>query len=96
MTNGPYTNDHIRQTFRRAFNGEPNLMTPEILRYGKKGDLIYELSRGSGIKPGTLMFGVSVLTKDGKRTDLSEGGFSTLEEAEDYIATLKDPQRSMV
>lgn len=81
----PYT---IREQFRAAFNGNTNFMTPTVIRYGKQGDFLYELSRGAGLF-GKPLFGVTVLDLDGThRHDLSES-FSTIEEAESYIEVLK-------
>lgn len=86
------TNADIARTFRDTFNGQGNFMTPHLIRYGRKRNLIYELSKGSGLVPGTIIYGVTVLTKAGERTRLSEGGFESLEDAEAYIKTLGDKQ----
>lgn len=77
-----------RQTFRDAFNGQTNFMTPEVLRYGKKGDLFYELSAGTGMH-GERIYGVTVITTKGERTDLSKGGFDDVLKAEKYITSLR-------
>lgn len=58
--------------FRRAYGGQPNFMTPNILRFGKKGKMVWELSAGSGID-GAPIYGVTVIELPMiKRHDLCE------------------------
>jgi hypothetical protein len=78
------TND-IKQIFDRKFKGQKNFMTPNIVRYGKKGQYLYELSKGSGIDGGTI-YGVTFLTLEGERPEerISEGGL-TKYQAENLI-----------
>jgi hypothetical protein len=77
----------IKKIFMEEFKGKTNIMTPEVVRYGKKKDHIYELSKGEGMdrKP---LFGVTVLTITGERTDLSQA-FASEGMAEQYIKSLK-------
>ncbi len=71
------------QAFKLAFNGEPNFMTPEIIEIGSTPHHHYEISRGDGLFGGDL-FGVTILTLNGERTDLSKS-FDNLDEARRYI-----------
>lgn len=57
------TTTEVRAIFRDVYNGDTNLMTPDVLRYGNKGDLVYEISSGE-FGPDTL-FGVTVLERNG-------------------------------
>jgi hypothetical protein len=77
----------IKKMFKEVFKGKSNIMTPEVIRYGKKNEHIYELSKGEGIdrKP---LYGVTVLTINGERTDLGQA-FPSQEMAERYIKSLK-------
>ena len=63
-------------------------MTPQIVQHSWIGDLAVELSRGFDIFNGGTMYGVTVLTADGERTDMSKGGF-TRAEALDYMESLQ-------
>ena len=80
------TPTEIRAVFMRRFNNQKNFMTSTVIRYGKKKDLLYELSTGRGFMDSQL-FGVTVLTVDGKRTNLSQS-FSKKTDAEYYISSL--------
>jgi hypothetical protein len=75
----------IVQVFKTKFKGQPNFMTPNIVRYGKKGEYLYELSKGEGIGGGTI-YGVTFLTLEGERPEerVSKGGL-TKQQAEDWI-----------
>lgn len=78
------THEQINAIFHRAFNGQPNFITPDILKRGKRGRMIYEISSGQGLGGGTI-YGVTVLELSGlRRRDLSSC-FSDLSEAERYI-----------
>ena len=58
--------------FRRAYGGQPNFMTPNILKYGKRGKMVWELSAGRGLA-GAPIYGVTVIELPMiKRHDLSE------------------------
>jgi hypothetical protein len=76
----------IKDIFKTVFKGKTNIMTPEVIRYGKKGEHVYELSKGEGMNREPL-FGVTVLTTAGERTDLGQA-FSSLGMAENYIKNL--------
>ena len=73
------------------FKGK-NFITPHIIEYGRVGKYAYELSSGDSIfRRCEATYGVSVVDiKSKTTTDLSEGGFDTLKEANRYIASLKD------
>lgn len=65
-----------------------NIMTPEILAYGVQGIFAYELSEGTGFRREPI-FGVTVMELSGtRRHDLSQM-FHSLEDADEYIHTLK-------
>jgi len=36
-------------------------MTPDIVQFRKAGNLLVEVSRGSGFRPGTTIYGITVL-----------------------------------
>ncbi len=65
------THADIRQIFEDVYKGSTNLMTPDVIGYGKKGRFIYELSEGRGIM-GDNLYGVTVLTLTGEKTKLSK------------------------
>ena len=75
------------------YPGQPNIMTPTVLRTAMVGDqLAYELSEGRGIDDERI-FGVTVVevlssTKTQRRSDLSDVFFSHAS-AERYIASLE-------
>lgn len=75
------------QAFQIAYNGQPNFMTPNILKRGKRGALHYEISQGTGIMNEPI-YGVTVLEVHGqdvsKRRDLSTL-FNSLNAAECYV-----------
>lgn len=58
-----------RDAIRRAFNYQPNLMTPRVVAYGWQGSFAWELSTGEGIRirsihgdgPVPALWGVSVV-----------------------------------
>ena len=79
------THEQINAIFHQAFNGQPNFITPDILKRGKRGRMVYEISSGEGFGGGTI-YGVTVLELSGlRRQDLS-ACFSDLSEAECYVA----------
>jgi hypothetical protein len=76
---------NIRAAFDRAYNGQRNFMTPQVVCYGKRGRLLYELSKGPAMAAGSSMWGVTVIEVDGaKRSDLSRC-FHDYDEANAYI-----------
>jgi len=76
----------VKEIFKSNLKGK-NFMTPDIIKYGESGTYIYELSEGRFMD--TKMYGVTVLTRRGERTELDKC-FSDLEEAKTYIETLKE------
>lgn len=81
----------IRNIFSKVFNGQKNIMTPDVLRYGKAGDYYYELSQSDSHYKnafGGARFGVTVLDHLHNKTDLSKS-FNNLNSAELYIKSLK-------
>lgn len=79
----------IRDLFFYVFKGNKNIMTPDVLNYGSRGNYAYELATGNGFR-GDEIFGVTIIDIDTKEHnhELSEGGFNTLKDAKDYINTL--------
>lgn len=75
------------EIFLRAYSGHPNVMTPDILRRGLNPDgSAYELSTGTGIEPGTSIYGVTVVLSDGTPSGLDRSRcFTRRSDAEDYI-----------
>lgn len=74
----------IRNVFRRAYNGAPNFLTPDVVRYGKRGKMVWELSTGLGIDRNRI-YGVTVIELPStKRHDLSTS-FDSLDAALTYI-----------
>lgn len=70
--------------FRRAYGGQTNFMTPNILKYGKRGKMVWELSAGRGLA-GAPIYGVTVIELPlTKRHDLSEC-FASRDAAKAYI-----------
>ena len=74
------------KVFRRTYNGQPNIVTPNVIEYVTGQRYVVELSQGEGLFGGDL-FGVTVLTLDGSRTELSRS-FDHEDDAREYIATL--------
>ena len=75
------------QAFRQQFGDSPNVMTPTVLEHGTTTRHHWELSTGDGIFGGQL-FGVTVLTLDGERTEGLSQSWSTETEAREFITTL--------
>ena len=53
------TNSSIAAIFRHTFNGNKNMMTPAIIRFGKCGKYLYELS--TGVAMANEIYGVTIL-----------------------------------
>lgn len=51
----------IAEVFRTVYNGQMNFMTPALVKFRKSGNLLVEVSQGTGIMPGTTIYGVTVL-----------------------------------
>ena len=54
------TNDQIKSIFDKVYNGKTNFMTPEVISYHKKGNLLLEVSKGRGIY-GETIYGATFL-----------------------------------
>ena len=80
-----------KQTFRSIVKGR-NFITPKVLKYGKTGRHIYELSDGEGFKH-NIMYGITVITLEDcnwkYNTDLGKM-CEDLNEATSYIKQLKN------
>lgn len=51
----------IKNIFEREYNGSKNPMTPNIVKYGKFNNLVYEISKGRGPLTGETIFGITFL-----------------------------------
>ena len=82
------TPDKVKDHFDKVFNGQPNPLTPDVIRYGSRHKYLYELTTGTGIT-GQPIFGVTVIHKDKTEHDheLSEV-FQSRQDAETYIHNL--------
>lgn len=93
----------IRNIFERVYNGRTNWFTPSYYRFGQAGQYLYELSTGKFMR-GYTMFGVTVLTTDGTKTELSQcftddDRSKALAAAEEYIkklASLDKPEAASI
>lgn len=86
------TQEHIIRLFNIAYPHGRHIMTPDIVRYGTCGEYLYELSVGSGFAAGSKMYGVTMLTRTGDRTEHSHGGFATESDANCYIAQFDEDE----
>lgn len=76
--------DQIGETFRRTIKGR-NFMTPSLVRYGKRGRMIFEVSKGKGIWS-PMLYGLTIIELPNiKRHDLSTC-FNDMAELEAYIS----------
>lgn len=86
-------NAKAKDLFMQAYNGQTNIMTPDVLAYGfrGKGKFAYEISYGNF--GGDNLYGVTVLvlrsTGYEKSPDLSKCLFSR-KDAEDYLRSLSE------
>ncbi len=83
----------IRQKFGQTYKGSKNFMTPDVVRYGKKGIYIYEISKGDWM--GDDIFGLTVLTLEGDKTDGANGCHNSMEEVEAAIQNLPTTEIEM-
>lgn len=72
----------MARKFRRTFP-ETNFMTPEVLRYVKKGPYICELSCGDFMRE--KIFGVTVISENGSKCDDLNSCFYSEFDAANYI-----------
>lgn len=79
MKTHPNNND-IKNIFKEVFNYSPNVMTPNVISYGRRSRFLYELASDDEDK----MFGVTVIDIEKNKTNLSRCFFN-LEEARRYI-----------
>jgi len=78
------TQEEIARIFHATFNGQKNMMTPNLITYGSVPGYVYEISSGEGFRRETI-YGVTILTKRGERTKFNQGGFMRLEDAKYYV-----------
>lgn len=84
-----------REILRLEYGDSRNFLTPHVIARGKLDrERAYELSSGSGLEPGTAIFGVSVvrLCEDGTTHRDHEASmcFSTLEGANEHVSYLRE------
>ena len=60
------------QAFTQAFKGEPNFMTPKIIKRGTTKRFHWELSQGRGFN-GDAIWGITVLNLDASRSPNDDG-----------------------
>jgi hypothetical protein len=95
---------NANETFEKAFNGEPNFVTPDVVerstlmtvkKQGKPATIVYEISKGSifTVKP---VYGVTLLlvTHEDRRiikmTDAEVNkAVESLQDARNYLAQIK-------
>ncbi len=77
------TGGSIKRTFYEVYNGQGNIMAPDPVGYGTRGKFIYEISKGEFMRE--TIYGVTVLTRFGEKTHLNKGGFTDMEQVEEYI-----------
>ena len=78
------TNSEIAHLFQRAYNGQRNFMTPNLVRYGARHGKVYEVSWGEGFGRERI-YGVTVLTENGAKCSDLNAAFTHLEAANQYI-----------
>ena len=82
--------DSAAKRFRGIVKGA-NPITPVVIRFIEKGDLIIELSEDCGSSPYSRIFGVTVVNcKEKTKDDDLSRGFSHQKEAEAYIDSLPE------
>ena len=86
------TPEKVKEKFHDTYKGQPNPMTPTLVRYGWRHKYLYELSSGRGLNDEAI-YGVTVLTKDALTTDLGKC-FSSIDDAESYITNLGKMSRA--
>lgn len=91
IENGESAADIARSQFLKAYNGERNAFTPNIIEYGITGGYSYELSYGTGFMVDAKIYGVTLINTilGTKEYDKSQA-FSSEQEARDYIKSLQD------
>ena len=75
------------QAFAQQFKGEPNFMTPDIIKRGTTKRFHWELSRGQGFS-GDAIWGVTVLNLDASRVPDISDMYRSKQDALDAIAEL--------
>lgn len=76
-----------QQKIGRMFRGR-NFITPVVITFGETDEHVYELSKETETPSMLGLHGVTVLTKQGKTTDLNKC-CNSYAEAVEYIQTLK-------
>lgn len=80
----------IKEIFETTFKGK-NIMTPDVVEYGKTGDLIFEISEGTGFNREPI-FGVTVLDITDEENPVRRSALNklchSLEEAQEYASDL--------
>lgn len=81
------TPTQVKAVFEEVYNGDTNFMTPDVLRFGCKGNLIYEIS--TGMFGEVEMVGVTVLERNGTGWHRSKHSkmFESRGEANTYVSS---------
>lgn len=85
------TPKEAKEVFQELFEGRKNIMTPDIIRYGWRNHLAYELSEGTDMDNNAI-FGVTVIDTSGTELDHDHNKSKlckSLDEAKQYIRGLK-------
>lgn len=84
-----FSSDKIKIIFDRVYEGKTTILTPNIERYGKAGQYLYELSSGYGLL-GEKVWGLTVLHLDGTKTEGLNTCFLCPKTAERFIKSLRE------
>lgn len=87
--------EQIREAFWRAFRGQVNIMTPDLIRRGPlSNNFCYELAEGQGMS-GRTIYGVTVVARSGEHFPDQSQCFGSLWSAETYIddITMESPSK---
>lgn len=83
----------LTEAFNKAYGVNflmnPNFMTPTHEEFRSDSNYHYEVASGEWVTG--KIYGVTIVTVDGKKTDLSKGIFESMEEVNDYILGLNKP-----
>ena len=79
----------IQRTFETTLKGK-NIMTPEIIEYGIRGEHIYELSSGRGFGD-RVIYGITVIELATKKHDkYLSGMYDSMDKVDLALSLLKD------
>lgn len=81
-----------QEIFIKEYRGDRNFMPPNVIRYGRKGEMAYELSSGEGFS-GETIYGLTVVHYDSDLIKITKehklsGCHQSLGDAEEAIRKL--------